>query len=189
MLHESKLHVVSSITKWKFEAWMLKTNLWWGTWSEKVRLQCGVVLVATVPLWLGVGQEVVVWSNKDLALLFFLFHLFLLLLLDSFCVSQLEREIWSMLMSGSGYSYTCMWREEGNNHWCTPHSLRYPLYLYNYNTLLIIIMIITNIADDFLHSQWQEEEKGTWFCIKAMHTHFLHTHFLHLRVLLDLVNI
>ena len=86
------------------KAWMLKTNLQWGTQRERVRLGCGVIVVATVPLgsWSRSGSR---WLNEDHTLLRFL-------LLDSFCASQLEREIWNMLMSGSGYSYTCMWREE-----------------------------------------------------------------------------
>ena len=78
---------------------MLKTNLQWGTQKERVRLGCGVIVVATVPLgsWSRSGTQ---WLNEDHAFIHFL-------LLDSFCASQLEREIWSMLMSGSGYSYTC----------------------------------------------------------------------------------
>ena len=51
----------------------LKTNLWWWTQRETVRLGCGVIL------HYGVGQEVVAWWNEDLALFF--------ILLDSFCVS------------------------------------------------------------------------------------------------------
>ena len=121
---ETLLAVAVGIRK----AWMLKTNLQWGTQRERVRLGCGVIVVATVPLgsWLRSGSQ---WSNEDHALLRFL-------LLDSFCASQLEREIWSMLMSGSGYSYTC-----GEKRGKCKQSLMYSMLIHSTSTITTLFWL------------------------------------------------